>query len=371
MARKGENIYRRQDGRWEGRYICGRREDGAARYRSIYGRTYGEVRARLAQERAAAAPALPQCTMTLRELFSLWLADRQRCVKASSYARYAFLVERHILPGLGGWRVAKLTAQTLNRFLEDKRRRGRLSGRGGLSGKTVCDLAVILKSALRLAGRQSAVPPALWAELALPRAQSRRIEVLGEQESARLSQTVLSAPDLSGSAYLLSLNAGLRLGEICGLRWSDIDFSEGVLHVARTALRVQGAGLTLQTPKSAASDRLVPLTAELLKLLRRLRGTAPTEAFVLTGRAGKPMEPRTMQYRFQRFLQRHSFSGRNFHVLRHSFATRCIARGADAKTLSELLGHGSVKTTLQLYVHPDMEQKCLCLAAASAISQCA
>ncbi len=371
MARKGENIYKRQDGRWEGRYICGRREDGTARYRSIYGRTYSEVRERLVREKAAIRPTLPKCTLTIRELFTSWLAGRQCCVKASSYARYAFLVERHILPMLGGRRVARLTAQTLNQFLEEKRRRGRLSGRGGLSGKTVCDLAVILKSAFRLAGRQCAVPAALWTELELPKAQSRRIEVLGEQESARFSRAVLAAPDLSGAAYLLSLNAGLRLGEICGLRWADIDFAEGILHVARTAIRLPGAGLTLQTPKSTASDRVVPLTAELLKLLRRLRGTAPTEAFLLTGRTGKPMEPRTVQYRFKRFLAQNGFLDRNFHALRHSFATRCIARGADAKTLSEILGHGSVKTTLQLYVHPGMEQKRLCLAVASTIPQCA
>lgn len=367
MARKGENIYKRRDGRWEGRYILDRKPDGRAQYSSIYGKTYMEVRERLNALKAEREPKRKKCPLTVKELFALWLESRRCKVKPSSYARYAALVEGHILPGLGQCPISSLTAEKLRGFIEQLMTRGRLDGRGGLSAKTVSDIVVTFKSALRLAKKQYSLPDPELLEVEAPAFRRRHIETLGEQEAARLSEAVLAAPDLSGAAYLLCLNTGLRLGELCALKWSDFDFAECTLSVSRTVLRLKENGqtrLAVQTPKSESSKRTIPLTAQMLRLFSSLRGGAPDDAYILT-RTDRPMEPRTMQYRFHSFLKRHLLRSHNFHALRHTFATRCIARGADAKTLSEILGHSNVKTTLQLYVHPTIEQKRTYIAAAS------
>lgn len=360
MARKGENIYKRRDGRWEGRFIRGRKEDGTAQYGSIYGRTYAEVKEKLRQKRAEERPQLPRCPLTVKELFEFWLAQKRLSVKPSSFGRYAVLVEKHIIPRLGAYRVDRLTVQKLREYIEWELRSGRVNGEGGLSPKTVNDLVVVLKSALRYAGKTYAVPNELFSEISASAAHQKKTDTFGEKETAALSAAVLLAPDLNGAAYLLSLNSGLRLGEICALKWSDIDFEENVLHVQRTVLRLKTGNkteLAVQTPKSSTSDRFIPLTAEMHTLLKTLRCNAPEDAYVLTGCCDKPMEPRTLQYRFQSFLVRNNLRKRNFHTLRHSFATRCISCGADAKALSEILGHSNVKTTLQIYVHPSMQQK--------------
>lgn len=371
MARKGENIYKRCDGRWEGRYIYERKPDGQAKYRSVYGKTYTEVRASLQQRKMEQTIPRQRCPMTVKELFEQWLYKKQQEIKPSSYHRYAALTQRHIIPELGALRVSSLTAETLNAFIVQKLRTGRLDGRGGLAPKSVNDLVALCKSALRLAHQRYAIADSgIW-EVKPPAVRQRTVETLGDQETARLSRAVLTKPDLSGAAYLLCLNTGLRLGELCGLKWSDFNFDEGFLQVNRTVLRLKVGSrtqLAVQTPKSEASERTIPLTAELIQLFTRLRGAAPADAYVLTRQADLPMEPRTMQYRFHSFLKKHQLRDHHFHTLRHTFATRCVEQGADAKTLSEILGHSSVKTTLQIYVHPSMEQKRRFLCAVSTIS---
>lgn len=174
----------------------------------------------------------------------------------------------------------------------------------------------------------------------------------------------------SPAGYLLALDYGLRLGEVCGLKWSDISFAEKTLTVSRTVLRLKNGmrtQLTVQTPKTETSARTIPLTAEMLLLLGKLRNSAPEDAYLLTSKRTLPMEPRTMQYRFKAFLKSHGLKNHHFHALRHTFATRSIEKGFDAKTLSEMLGHRNVKTTLQLYVHPTMLHKRKIVEAVSSI----
>ena len=251
-------------------------------------------------------------------------------------------------------------------FVDKKLKSGRLDGKGGLSPKTVNDICVLVKSALKLAKRKYHYRGD--EEFHSPAVKQKQIDVLSEWESQRITAAVMQKPNVENLSYLLCLDTGIRLGEVCALRWSDIDFHSGLLHIRRTAYRINYGGrteLVLQTPKSECSLRDLPLTAKMLSLLRPLR-TKP-ENYILTG-SSKPMEPRTLQYRFQRFQVTLNIPTRNYHVLRHSFATRCIERGMDAKTLSEILGHANVKTTLQMYTHPSMQSKRRLLEIASAMS---
>ena len=274
--------------------------------------------------------------MTVKELFTVWLAGNS------------------------------LTEDILNAFVEKKLKFGRLDGKGGLSAKTVNDICVLVKSALKLARRKFQYAGA--EEFRAPLTKQKPMEVLCEWESRRISAAVLRAPTPSNAAFLLCLETGIRLGEVCALRWSDVDFTNGLLHIRRTAYRINYGGrteLVIQTPKTDNSQRTIPLTAKMLSVLRSFR--AGENDYLFTG-SDKHMEPRTMQYRFQKFLKELGISHRNFHILRHSFATRCIDRGMDIKSLSEILGHANVQVTLQMYVHPSMDSKRSALETASVLS---
>ena len=369
MARKGENIYKRKDGRWEGRYIVGRKPNGQAKYASVYGKGYLEVKEKLDKRKGDRFRALPSCQLTVKFMLEMWLSLRLTDIKESTRQRYITLIEQHILPYLGKIRIQNLTAEILADYIKELMKTGRLDGKGGLAEKTVTDIVSILKSALKQVGRKYAVDGSLF-EVKAPAVRAKRVETLGDWECEVLSRSILRNPDHSGAAYLLALNLGLRLGEICGLRWSDVSFEEMTLTVNRTVLRLKNGlrtQLTVQTPKTETSTRTIPLTAEILSLLAKLRDNAPDEAFILTGSRSLPMEPRTLQYRFQAFLKANGLKRHTFHALRHTFSTRAIERGIDAKTLSELLGHRSVKTTLQLYVHPTMPHKRKIVEAVSSL----
>lgn len=302
---------------------------------------------------------MPSCQITVSLLLDNWLSMRLTDIKESTHQRYELLIQMHILPYLGDTRISSLTAEKLSEYVRNLLKHGRLDRCGGLAEKTVNDVFSILKSALKLAARKYAVDPSLF-EVKAPTVRQKRVETLGDRECEVLSRSILQKPDLNGAAYLLALNTGLRLGEVCGLRWSDLSFAERILTVNRTVLRLnKGARteLTVQTPKTEASERAIPLTVEMLSLLAKLRNGVPEDAYILTGNCLRPIEPRTLQYRFKAFLKAHGLRPIHFHTLRHTFATRSIEKGVDAKTLSELLGHSNVKTTLQLYVHPTMLHK--------------
>ena len=360
MPRKGENIYKRKDGRWEGRYMAGRKPDGSVKYASIYGRSYRDVKALLEKRKGGKPQSASPGSMTVESLMRVWLSTRITLVKESSYQRYDSLINCHVIPRLGGIRVSRLTSDVLSDFVLKLQREGRLDGCGGLSEKTVSDIMSVLRSALRLAGRKYDINTEALFDVKAPVARQKRVETLGNAEYEGLTRSILAEPDINGAAYLLALNLGLRLGEVCGLKWSDINFAERLLYVNRTAIRVKCGNhtrLTVQTPKTESAAREIPIPGELLSLLLRLKGSRSPDVFILTGSRTMPQEPRTLRAKFERYLRDHGMRSLHFHALRHTFATRCIEHGYDAKTLSELLGHKNVKTTLQLYVHTSLLHK--------------
>ena len=270
MPKYGENIYHRKDGRWEARYIAMRLPNGKAKYKSVYGRTHDIAKKKqLAAMQALTHESTAACELTLKELFSQYLL--QTDVKLSTRERYRFMLERHILPHLGGIPVSRLTAKELSSFLLWMKQHGRLHSGGGLSAKTVRDLAVLIKTLLRYAQREyHCVCDALNAKL--PACTQKKIDVFSETELAALGKALFPSKKIS-LAVMLALHAGLRVGEVCALRVSDIDFLAGTLHVCRSVQRVTLHGvsqLLVQRPKSDSSERVVPLHSELLLLLRKI-----------------------------------------------------------------------------------------------------
>lgn len=357
LSKTGENIYHRKDGRWEGRFICGRKADGKAKYMSVYAKTYTETKAKLdARKRTAATRPAGNCRLTVKELF-VWYLEKIE-VKPSTRARYIFLIDYHILPELGPVLVTALTAIQLSDFLNRKRKNGRLHG-GGLSPKSVRDIGVLIKAALRLATEEyHFYCDALTVKL--PKAKQKKIEPFSAWELDQLGKVLSPSANHKDAGILLSANGGLRLGEVCALRVSDIDFQNGTVSIERAVQRVRQNGKTkliIQTPKSEKSVRVIPLPNDMMAYLKKAVSGLSQNTYILTGRTDKPMEPRTYQYYFESVLRRCGIRKRSYHTLRHTYATRCIENGIDIKSVSEMLGHADITTTLRLYVHPSMDSK--------------
>lgn len=363
MPRHGENIRKRNDGRWEARVLCGSPEQGKSRYKYLYSQSYAEVRAKKNQLLAAQAAKGKTSQITLAALMEEWLGAARVSVKESTYAKYVFAVERHILPALGCLPLAELTEDKISRFARGKLAHGGLRGNQGLSPKTVTGLLSVLGLALafgRAAGYgcidRTAIhyPKNIWKE-------SRALS-LGEQNALE-SYLFRKEPTPIGAGIILSLYTGLRLGEVCALRWEDISFENATLRVQRTLTRIQSVSskadapktrLVMGEPKTEKSNRIIPLPAFLARFLLPLRGE--DGQYLLTGSA-QSMEPRSYYEKYRRVLKACGLEGFTYHALRHTFATRCVENDFDLKSLSEILGHSHVSTTLQRYVHPSMSLK--------------
>ena len=353
MARRGENIYKRKDGRWEGRYKCGYDENGKVRYRSVYAQTYQEVKETLIKLKNSAVKAVSSGKKTVQELFEEWLTAVKLKVKSSTYSCYHMKVVKHILPVFGGLLYEKLTVSSIHDFIQMKLE-------DGLSAKYVGDIIIVFKSMARYISKVHGYANPLE-NVIMPKKEQNHRQLLSKSEQEKLCQFVTSNPDNTKLGILLSYYAGLRIGEVCGLKWCDIDLCKGLLKVERTIHRIYENGSTrviIGSPKSKSSIRIIPLPEFLLDILKQFK--ADDSAFILSG-IEKPVEPRTLQYRFKALLKKANLPSVNYHSLRHMFATNCIVLGFDVKTLSEILGHSSIEITLNRYVHSSMERKTACM----------
>lgn len=368
MPKKGENIRKRKDGRWEARYVAGRQPDGGARMASVYGRTYREAKAkkeaalRAARKEPPAAQDRGQATYS--QVLDGFLNSHRYQVKESTYTHYVDVIESHIRPSLGRVRMAQLGPAQIERFTAQKLERGRKDGKGGLSPKTVRDMLCIVRLSLQYAADQQYLPGGA-PRLSFPRQPKREVAILTREEQAKLEAATRNGEEASRFGVYLCLYTGLRLGEICGLKWEDVDLTNRTLAVRRTLQRVtdtspQAEGKTkllLDEPKTEASQRLVPLTSSLAEALWGYRRKAAGEgSYFLTGEEHF-LDPHTYYERYRALQRQCGIGPYGFHILRHTFATRCMERGFDPKALSEILGHANVKITLERYVHPSMEAK--------------
>lgn len=353
MARRGENIYKRKDGRWEGRYKCGFDSNGKVKYRSVYATTYQEVRKKLMKFKLSVSSFVSSGKATVKELFDEWLKAVSLKVKTSTYACYNMKITKHILPAFGSLAYDKLTVDSIHEFIKVK-----LSE--GFSEKYVSDIIIVFKSMAKYISKIHGYANRLN-NVILPKSKSNKMKLLSKSEQEKLCQSAVCNINNTKLGILLSYYTGLRIGEVCGLKWGDIDLNNGVLKVERTIQRIYencSTRVIIDSPKSRSSVRVIPIPKFLIDMLKRYRTF--DYAFVLTG-TEKFIEPRTMQYRFQTFLKKVDLPSINYHSLRHMFATNCIELGFDVKTLSEILGHTTVETTLNRYVHSSIERKINCM----------
>ena len=362
MARKGENIYKRKDGRWEGRYLK-RTPDGKSRYGYVYAATYRDVRARLLQAAAlweSNPPRSRDDTLLLAAVSERWEKNIAQQVKESTFVKYHAIIRTHLLPNLGKVSVENMSHELIESLAMKLMREGG-KNHAPLSARTVSDVLCVLRSILRFARRSGAIVPCDGSSVRIRRPPVD-IRVLTRHEQEVLCRYLYDDLTIKNVGILLSLFAGLRVGEICALKWEDISLPDKLIYVRHTMHRIQNlepvgprTRVVITTPKSATSTRTIPMPEDLARVLVSLPG--PHTGFFLTGREDRFAEPRIMQYHFGRVLERCGVPHANYHALRHTFATRCVELGFDVKSLSELLGHSTVSMTMDRYVHPSLEHK--------------
>ena len=359
MARRGENIYKRKDGRWEGRYVIGRKPNGRTAFSYIYGKTYTEVKKKL--EICKADRTLAKTIDRSEEIYrdgsigawlEFWLeAVIKPEVKYSTYAVYRGQVERHILPSAGKIKLKNMNNKTMEivyNVILDK----------NITTATAQNICKRFMAALCSARDRKLISglPLLPYKKKKYKRKKPRFMTLNEQKRIEEKLDDKKSKDL---AVLLALYSGSRVGECCGYTWQDFDPLTGGIHVSHSIQRVslyhqqkQKTKLLLTETKSDSSRRFIPLPRFLVKILVQFKkDNQALGSDYIFGTGRKAMDPRVLQYHLTRVTESIGLQGIHFHTLRHTFATRFIEKNGDIQALKEILGHSSAKITLEWYGH--------------------
>lgn len=306
------------------------------------------------------------------ELLLAWLEEIRISHAPSTYVKYYRMSARYIMPHFTGSMVNEITILELKQYREYLLS---LAASEQLTDGSVRCLIMIVNAVMNEAFKRHLTPDLVHI---FPGIKKRKhiVQVFSMEEQKRLERHIKRNLNITTLSIYLCLYTGLRLGEICALRWENINLDEGFIHVKYTVQRLgvirqeeeqetiqenmgsrKKSELILTAPKSSSSNRLVPIPSFLLSFLEFFEENTTPDQFVLSGNPYIPMEPRTFQYQYKRCLDEAGLRYRNFHSVRHTFATRCITVGMDPKTLSEILGHSDIKITLEYYFHSSFEFK--------------
>ena len=295
---------------------------------------------------------------TIREIAEAWKEYKRPYVKQSTMAAYVLILENHVLPEFGD--NDSLHEHDVQAFVLKKIEHG-------LSAKSVKDILIVLKMVMKFGVKNEWMNHYEW-DIKFPvNSQPKELEVLSVANHKKILDYVQHNFTFMSLGIYISLSTGLRIGEICALKWSDINVADGKITVQHTIERIymvegekKHTQLVINTPKTVNSCREIPISKELLAMVKPMKKVVNADFYVLTNE-DKPTEPRTYRNYYNRLMEKLDIPKLKYHGLRHSFATRCIEAGCDYKTVSVLLGHSNISTTLNLYVHPNMEQKKRCI----------
>lgn len=356
MSKKGENIYKRKDGRWEGRYIKARDVKGKIIYGYIYGKKYSIVKKRLAEFQVLYARPREGISLyegTLSEWLKCWLnIYMKHRIKISTYLSYQARIETYIIPFLGNNKLIHLKKQNIDAFLH-------YLSTLELSSSTIRSIFIVLKSAMNRALLENYILSDPCEDIVLKVETKANIRALSQKNQREIE--AISLQEKACSAVILALYTGMRIGEISALRWEDVDFERNVIFVRKTLYRVppenkgEKTKLIFGEPKTKASKRTIPI-ADNLKEYLLLKKAASHSDYVISCK-NSFAEPRVISYRFKKVLFKANVDKIQFHALRHTFATRCVEQGIDIATLSKLLGHSSIKLTLDTYTDSMWESR--------------
>lgn len=383
---KGKNgnnegtIRKRKNGTWEGRYTIGYDSHGKQKQKSIYGKTRAEVAKKLSEMTSAIQNGsyIAPRNLTLSEWLEVWLTSYAYIkVRPSTYASYQAYIERHVSPIIGGLQLQKLTTNQLQVFFNEKRVNGKIDGKGGLSPKTIRNIYNMLHEALQQAVINKIVSVNVSEGVVLPSKDEKEIIVFKPEEQRAIIEA--AQKDRLGFAIELDFFTGLRVGELCALKWSDIDLAAKEFRVRRTLQRVQKKTSDIKSKgkrtqivegatKTKKGNRVIPLTDTMLQKLlvhkarqlfekRRLGKGYSDNGYVFANEFGGAIEPSYLRDVYDRILKNANAPHYTFHTIRHTFATRAIENEMPVKVVSEILGHSSVQLTMDLYCHPSISAK--------------
>jgi len=363
MPKKGRNIYKRKDGRWEARYIKSYDENGKIKYGYVYAKTYNEAKIKqdcLSRELKGGMKEDMINGTSFYAVSHRWLEIIKVSVKESTYAKYMRVVDKYLGPYFKNISMEYISNEMIERYIIYLMEGGRLDSGGGLSGKTTRDIIAVLKLIIKYARKNDIDINCIPDEIKIKRSV-KNIRVLDKSEQKVLTEYLLKDVNLTKLGVMLSLYTGIRIGELCALQWGDINLEENFISITKTLQRIEDFSgdnktkIIIDEPKSEASKRVIPVPGFLSKVLYGFAGKS--DEFILTGDRIKFVEPRTMQERFRCLLEECGLEQVNFHALRHTFATRCVEIGFEIKSLSEILGHSNVNITLDKYVHSSLGLK--------------
>lgn len=356
MARKGESIYKRKDGRWEARFKKEDSETGQTTLVSVYARSYTEVKNKrmdVMRQLAADQACVPRSAMLVSEMMWLWLDFNKNQIAISSYQKYESQIRNHIEPHIGKFKVSQLSNTSLKNFANELLKNGNVKQAKGLSVGSVNSILTIIGSAIKWSSETFGTPVIKIPFLREPRFSP---QTLNKSDQSSLEKFAYKNKNVYSFAVLIALYTGMRLGEVCALQWEDI--SEDTIFVHSTMQRIKTRSgrweIVVSTPKTANSCRFIPIPDCLGFLIEENRKSS---GFVLVQENGRFVEPRLLQKHAREIFKHACVSITKFHSLRHTFATRLIDCGTDAKTVSDILGHATVQITLNKYVHPSFEMK--------------
>ena len=354
MARKGENIYKRKDGRYEGRYKKGYGTDGKPIWGSVYGKTYTEAKEKLTLKKVEAKVQnnIISSSALLQNWIEKWIAT-QNHIKPTTKMMYYSHLKNHIKGSIGGITLKRLTAEAIQKFVDSETEK--------YEPKTVHAVFSMLKLSLKAAKGKGYIAN-IYSDIRLPKVRRKVLRVFTPQEQKRFEKAIQDSNNRYDIGILLCLYTGIRIGELCALRWENIDLENSTLYILHTAERVlnddkkskKKTKISIEEPKSDTSTRPIPIPAFLVKILAEYERS---EGYILRDN-GNYTDSRNISRRFKKLLEIAGLPDTfKFHILRHSFATRALELGMDIKTLSEILGHASITITLNLYAHSLPEYK--------------
>lgn len=354
--RKGENIYQRKDGRWEGRFPKGRKLNGRIKYGYIYGKSYTEVRQRLYPLRIhyqSLQKIQGSSAETFEEWAKEWLNEVQDDVKPSTLSSYHYKLNKYVFPIIKMVPLNELSLEIGKTLLKELQKK--------LARSTIQVIFRILNKCLNNAKKNGKINVNPFSELKVPKAKQVKIRALTLSEQRKVMEVAAHEKKGYGIPVLLALHSGMRIGEIAALKWSDIDFDTNLIHVHHTYQRIpvfetkKKTQLLLADSKTESSVRVIPISKVLRKLLldhqKRSKGV-----FVFSTK-GQPCEPRLLTHHFHRIRAKAELAKIHFHQLRHTFATRCLEAYRDISSVSAMLGHASTQMTLDTYVDAMLEQR--------------
>ncbi len=335
MPRRGENIYKRKDERWEARYIKGKDLCGKAKYGYLYAKSYTEVREKLNSVSIKSAPNIYSGNgKTVGQIADIWLNELKTLLKPSSYAKYRNITNNHIIPSIGNCKIQFLDTSLVRKFADEKLTVGSING-NSLSPKTVKDILSVLRLLVNYASNNN-IPCNVNFGVINIKSNDTKVEVLSTSQREKLTSHLISNINHTNLGILICLYTGMRIGEICALKFEDISSVDKVVHIRKTMQRIQNfsngenkTDVIITPPKSKSSVRDIPLPDFIMDIIEKNFNCSEKE-YLLSGNTNF-VEPRTLENRFKTVIRKCGIENVNFHILRHTFATHSIEVGFETK----------------------------------------